>query len=138
MKKDRPAYLANKTSANAPKSRVRVVTDASFEKEVVQSDIPVFVDFWAPWCGPCRMVAPIVEALAAEYEGRIKFVKLDTEANPGVPGQMGIRSIPTLLVFKGRDVAASRIGAGSADDLRRMLDGVLGVRKPGILSKLFG
>jgi len=117
---------------------VRAVTDASFEREVVNSDIPVLVDFWAPWCGPCRMVAPVVEALAAEYEGRIKFVKLDTQANPGVPSQLGIRSIPTLLVFKGPDVVASRIGAASADALRRMLDEVLGVRKPGLLSRLFG
>jgi len=111
MKNDRPAWLANKSSGIPPKSPVRVVSDASFEREVVQSDLPVFVDFWAPWCGPCKMIAPVVEALAEEYKGRIKFVKLDTEANPGVPGQMGIKSIPTMLVFKGRDVAV--VGGGS-------------------------
>ncbi len=138
MKNDRPAWLANKSSGIPPKSPVRVVSDASFEREVVQSDLPVFVDFWAPWCGPCKMIAPVVEALAEEYKGRIKFVKLDTEANPGVPGQMGIKSIPTMLVFKGRDVVGSKIGAGSVDDLRQMLDGALGIRKPGLFSKLFG
>ena len=138
MKNDRPAWLANKQSTITPHSLVRAVSDASFEREVVQSELPVLVDFWAPWCGPCKMVAPIVEALAAEYKGRIKFVKLDTEANQGVAGQMGIRSIPTLLVFKGKDVVASKIGAGSPDDLRQMLDGALGIKKPGLFSKLFG
>ena len=137
MKNDRPAYLANKTPQQAPKSLVKHVTDATFEREVVNSDVPVFVDFWAPWCGPCRMVAPVVEKLAAEYEGRVKFVKLDTEASPGVPSQMGIRSIPTLVIFKGKDVAEARVGAGSLDDLRTMVDRALGVKKPGLLSKLF-
>ncbi|MBM4394376.1 MAG: thioredoxin [Deltaproteobacteria bacterium] len=137
MKSDRPAWLVNKP-AGEPASLVKHVTDASFEREVVGADKPVFVDFWAPWCGPCRMVGPVVEALAKEYEGRIKFVKVDTETNPGVAGAMGIRSIPTLVVFRGKDVVASKIGASSIDELRRMLDAVLGVRKPGLMSKLFG
>jgi thioredoxin 1 len=94
-------------------------------------------DFWAPWCGPCRMVAPVVEELAREYEGRVKFVKVDTEQNPGVAGAMGIRSIPSLLIFKGRNVVEATLGARSKEDLREMLDRALGIRKPGLLSKLF-
>lgn len=138
MRSDRPAWLAHRQTTQTPKSLVKVVSDATFEREVVNSEIPVFVDFWAPWCGPCKMVAPVVEALAEEYKDRIKFVKLDTEANPGVPGSMGIRSIPTLIVFKGRDVAETKVGAGSMDDLRSMLDRALGIKKPGLLAKLFG
>jgi thioredoxin len=119
-------------------TRVLAVTDATFEREVIESDLPVFVDFWAPWCGPCRAIAPLVEQLAAEYEGRVKFVKLDTEANPRVPGAMRIRSIPTLLVFRGTEVVESQIGAGAPDALRRMLDRALGEKKPGFFARIFG
>jgi thioredoxin 1 len=76
------------------------VTDASFEQDVLKSDIPVLVDFWAPWCGPCRMVAPVVEEASTYYEGKIRVFKLNTDENPAVAGQYGIRSIPTLMVFK--------------------------------------
>jgi thioredoxin 1 len=118
--------------------KVTAVTDETFEQEVVNPGTPVFVDFWAPWCGPCRMVAPLIEQLATEYEGRVKFVKVDTETSPGVASAMGIRSIPTLVVFKGPEVVEARVGAGSLDDLRAMLDRSLGIRKPGILGRLFG
>ncbi len=101
------------------------VTDASFEAEVLQSALPVFVDFWAPWCGPCRMVAPIVEELAREYAGRIKFTKVDTDGNPGVAGALGIQSIPTLALFQGNTVLDYRVGAVPREELRRMFDAAL-------------
>ena len=101
------------------------VTDATFESEVVKSDTPVLVDFWAPWCGPCRMVAPIVDELSEEYEGKVKFVKLNTDDNIGVASKYQIRSIPTLLVFKGGEVAGQIVGFRPKSDLKKKLDAVL-------------
>jgi thioredoxin 1 len=77
------------------------VTDDAFESEVLQGAKPTLVDFWAAWCGPCRMIAPIVEEIASEYDGRLKVAKMDVDANPNTPGQLGIRGIPTLILFKG-------------------------------------
>jgi thioredoxin 1 len=101
------------------------VTDANFESEVIRSDKPVLVDFWAPWCGPCRMVAPIVDELSDEYDGKVKFVKLNTDDNIRTASQFGIRSIPTLLVFKGGQVAGQIIGFRPKSDLKKRLDAVL-------------
>ena len=87
------------------------VTDDNFDAEVVNSDLPVMVDFWAEWCGPCRMVAPVVEELAKEYEGKIKVAKMDVDNNRQTPVKFGIRNIPTLILFKGGEVTQTIIGA---------------------------
>ncbi|TLY30616.1 MAG: thioredoxin [Ignavibacteria bacterium] len=89
----------------------RPIIDAEFEQEVLKSDRPVLVDFWADWCGPCKMIAPIVDEIAAEYEGRLKVTKMDVDDNPRTAMQYGIRSIPTLLVFKGGQVVEQIVGA---------------------------
>jgi len=101
------------------------VTDANFESEVLKSETPVLVDFWAPWCGPCRMVAPIVDELSEEYDGRVKFVKLNTDDNIGTASTYGIRSIPTLLVFKGGQPVGQIIGFRPKGELKKRLDAVL-------------
>jgi thioredoxin 1 len=101
------------------------VTDANFDGEVLKSDKPVLVDFWAPWCGPCRMVAPIVDELSDEYDGKVKFVKLNTDDNIKTASTYGIRSIPTLLVFKGGEVAGQIVGFRPKGDLKKRLDAVL-------------
>ena len=85
--------------------------DTTFQKEVLESDVPVLVDFWAEWCGPCKAIAPAVEQLAAEYRGKAKIAKMDVDAHQEVPQQYGIRSIPTLLVFKGGRVVDTIVGA---------------------------
>ena len=100
-------------------------SDATFDVDVIGSDTPVLVDFWAPWCGPCRIVAPIVEQLADEYAGRVKIVKVNTDENPAVAGKYNIRSIPTLIVFKGGKPVSQIIGAQPKPNLAKKLDEAL-------------
>ncbi len=101
------------------------VTDSSFQADVLDNDLPVLVDFWAPWCGPCRMVAPVVDELAEEYDGKVAFYKLNTDENPGIATTYGIRSIPTLLVFKGGEVSGQIVGFRPKGDLAKRLDEAL-------------
>ncbi len=105
--------------------KTREVTDGNFDQEVIKSALPTLVDFWAPWCGPCRMVSPIVEELAGEYDGKVNFVKVNTDENPSTATRYGIRSIPTLLVFKGGSPVGQIIGFRPKSDIKRRLDSVL-------------
>jgi len=100
-------------------------TQENFKKEVLESDKPVLVDFWATWCGPCRMIAPIVEQLAGEYEGRAKVGKVDVDENPEIAKMYGVMSIPTLAVIKGGQVAAKVVGAYPKPKIAEMLDNAL-------------
>ena len=99
------------------------ITDATFRDEVVNSDVPVVIDFWAEWCGPCKMIAPIVEELAGEYEGKVKFAKMDVDTNPQTPMQFGIRGIPTLLIFNGGENPVDQVvGAVPKSMLKKRVD----------------
>ncbi len=101
------------------------ITDTEFEQEVLKADLPVVVDFWAEWCGPCHQIAPILEGLAEEYHGKIKFVKVDTEENFETPSSYGVLSLPTLLVFKEGQQIERITGARPKGDLKRSLDKAL-------------
>ena len=97
------------------------VTDASFDADVLKAAEPVVVDFWAEWCGPCRMIAPTLEDISKEMAGKVKIVKLNVDENPGIAAQYGIRSIPTLMIFKGGALAAQKVGAASKNDLSKWI-----------------
>jgi thioredoxin 1 len=99
-----------------------VVKDDSFEKEVLKSDTPVLVDYWADWCGPCKMVAPLLDEIAQEYTGKLKVAKLNIDENPVTPPKYGIRGIPTLMLFKNGNVEATKVGALSKSQLNAFVD----------------
>ena len=101
---------------------VKEVSDSGFQTDVLGSEVPVLVDFWAPWCGPCRMVAPIVDEVAAKYEGQVKVLKLNVDDNPNSASEYGVRSIPTLLIFKDGKVADTVVGAVPASTLSSTLE----------------
>jgi thioredoxin 1 len=102
------------------------VSDATFDKEVLQSDQPVLVDFWAAWCGPCKALAPVVDEVATEYAGKLKVMKMDVDKNPSTSGRFGIRGIPALLIFKGGKVADQIIGYVPKDTIAKSIARVLG------------
>lgn len=93
------------------KKMTTAVTDATFPKEVIESSLPVVVDFWAPWCGPCRMIAPVLDELSEEYKDKVKIVKINVDENPLTPGHFGISGIPTLLLFKGGQIVDRKVGS---------------------------
>jgi thioredoxin 1 len=101
------------------------VTDATFDAEVLNSTTPVLVDFWAEWCGPCRMIGPVVEEMAGEYEGKAKITKVDVDSNPQISMKFGIRSIPTLLIFKNGQIVDQIVGAVPKSVLKKQLDAQL-------------
>jgi thioredoxin 1 len=109
----------------APAGGVQVVTDATFETEVLKAALPVLVDFWASWCGPCRALGPVIEGLASKYDGRVKFCKLNVDENRLAAGKYQVMSIPTVLLFKGGLIAGMSVGAVAEGELRARIDKVL-------------
>ena len=101
---------------------IQYVTDATFEAEVLQSQTPVLVDYWAEWCGPCKMIAPILDDIAKDYAGKLKVAKLNIDDNQETPAKFGIRGIPTLMLFKGGNVEATKVGALSKSQLSAFID----------------
>jgi len=98
------------------------VTDDTFEEEVLKADMPVLVDYWADWCGPCKMIAPILDEIAEEYAGKLKVAKLNIDENPNMPPKFGIRGIPTLMLFRNGNVEATKVGAVSKSQLAAFID----------------
>lgn len=106
-------------------ANVQQVSDASFDSDVLQADVPVLIDFWAPWCGPCKAIAPVVEELASEYDGRLKVVKMNVDDNPQTPAQYGVRGIPNLILFKSGEVKQQIVGAVPKGHLVKAIDDVV-------------
>ncbi|MEY4082849.1 MAG: thioredoxin 1 [Pseudomonadota bacterium] len=104
---------------------VKTVTDNSFDTDVLKSDLPVLVDFWAEWCGPCKMVAPILEEIGRDYQGRLVVAKINVDENTNVPGKHGIRGIPTMILFKNGAVVAQKVGAAAKSQLTAWIDSQL-------------
>lgn len=107
---------------SSEESKVVHVSDSEFESEVIKAEGAVLVDFWAEWCGPCKMIAPILDAIADEYVGQLKVVKINIDENPQTPQRYGVRGIPTLLIFKDGEVEATKVGALSKGELQKFID----------------
>ena len=107
------------------------VTDASFKQDVLEAEAPVIVDFWAPWCGPCRALAPVIEQLAEEYAGKVTFAKVNTDENPATPGQLGIRGIPTLIMYLGGEEADRMVGFAPKPAIKKKLDALVEASQAG-------
>ena len=101
---------------------IKHISDASFDSDVIQSGTPVIVDFWAEWCGPCKMIAPILDEVASAYQGKLQVAKMNVDENRDIPAKFGIRGIPTLMVFKGGQLAATKVGAMSKTQLTAFID----------------
>ncbi|XXQ68378.1 thioredoxin TrxA [Neisseriaceae bacterium B1] len=102
------------------------VTDATFEAEVLQANVPVLLDFWAPWCGPCKMIAPVLDQLAEEFDGKVKIAKMNVDENQNIPAQFGVRGIPTLIVFKDGKPIANKVGALAKAQLEAFVNASIG------------
>jgi thioredoxin 1 len=101
------------------------ISDLEFEKEVINSELPVLVDFWAPWCGPCRMIAPVIDEISSKYEGKVKVVKLNTDENPKTPSDYQISAIPTLLFFKSGKVVKEIVGITPKEEIEKVIEEII-------------
>jgi thioredoxin 1 len=122
LKRKNQQLIVIKRKSKEMSEHVKEVSDSSFEKEVLQADRPVLVDFWAPWCAPCRMIAPAVEALASEHSENAYVVKVNVDENPSISQRFGIKGIPTLILFKDGKEAERMVGAGSKEAIARLID----------------